>query len=339
MTDVSRGPELQGPEPQGPELQGPELQGPELRGPELHWRELGVGEIGGVAALAARCVAADGGLPLAADEAFLSRRFAGDGVRTLVATEASGRLVAAAAVRPHNTADGVPGARATGFVDPSWRGRGLGARLLDWQLADNTVAGSSVAGSTVARVGGGVAVTVETESVSPAAERLFASRGLTCAFAEDVLRFDLGHVAVPRVRVPPDVVLSPWTAELASRFFEVYSAAFAERPGFPGWPLPTWVDWVAGDDDFRPQWSLLATRPGAGDVGFICCADEWVVQVGVVPAARGQRLGAALVAAALDRMHADGATIAYLDVNVDNPAADLYRRLGFTDVGRRARFA
>src|SRR4051812_44802233 len=255
-------------------------------GSGLRWRQLGAGEIGGVAALAARCVAVDGGLPLVADEAFLSGRFAGPDVRTLVAAEASGTLVAAAAIRPHKNTDGVPVARATGLVDPSWRGRGLGTRLLDWQLAcgadvgvDTGHAAGGTGGSGGVGVAGGLAggvaggglvggaggggvggagggggaggtgslrpaagrgvagggvVTVETESLSPAAERLFASRGLACVFAEDVLRFDLGNVAVPPVRVPPDVVLSPWTDELAPRFFEVYSAAFAERPGFPG---------------------------------------------------------------------------------------------------------
>jgi mycothiol synthase len=288
------------------------------------WRELaaekphGADELDSVAGLAARCVAVDGGLPLVADVSFLRRRFAGEGVRTLVA-EAAGTLVAAAPVGAQNHA-GVREYRATGLVDPSWRGRGLGARLLDWQL--DPASGP---------------VTVETEALTPAAEKLFASRGLACTFAEDVLRFEVSGTPVPAIGVPDDVVLRPWDADLAPRFFAAYSAAFADRPGFPGWPLETWVDWVAGDDDFRPQWSLLATENDA-DLGFICCADEWVVQVGVVPAARGRRLGAALVCAALERMRADGATVAYLDVNVDNPAAQLYRRLGFADVGRRARF-
>ena len=38
-------------------------------------------------------------------------------------------------------------------------------------------------------------------------------------------------------------------------------------------------------------------------------------------------------------MALDGATEAWLDVNVNNPrVAALYRRLGFTDAGRRGRF-
>ncbi|GAA1756652.1 N-acetyltransferase [Luedemannella helvata] len=310
---------------------------------ELTWGTLAPGELRAVAALAARCVAADGGLPLVADEAFLARRFAGEGVRTLVA-EAAGSLVAAAATRPQDQ-----GVRATGLVDPDWRGRGLGSRLLDWQLGEGAAHATAGEGAAHATAGEGAArgtagdgagrppVTVETEALTPAAERLFATRGLGCVFAEEVLRFDL-DAGAPLSPVPEGVVLRSWDADLAPRFYAVYHAAFAERPGFPGWPLQTWVDWVAGDDDFRPQWSLLASDE-AGDLGFIACADGWVVQVGVLPSARGRGIGSALVCAALDRMRADGAAVAYLDVNVDNPAARLYRRLGFVDVGRRARFA
>jgi mycothiol synthase len=65
----------------------------------------------------------------------------------------------------------------------------------------------------------------------------------------------------------------------------------------------------------------------------------WIDQVGVVPAARGRGLGAALVLAALSRMRAAGETEAWLNVNVDNPARRLYERLGFHRRGRRARFA
>ena len=62
------------------------------------------------------------------------------------------------------------------------------------------------------------------------------------------------------------------------------------------------------------------------------------MQVGVVPAARGRGIGAALVGEALRRMRADGATQAWLNVNVDNPAVRLYRELGFEHRGRRARY-
>jgi mycothiol synthase len=168
--------------------------------------------------------------------------------------------------------------------------------------------------------------------------RLFASRDLRQVFAEDVMRFDLAGTALPSVRLPDGATLETWSAALASRFFAVYTDAFRDRPGFPGWSESQWVDWTAGDEEFRPQWSLLAHQPGIGDVAFITCADGWVVQVGVRPDQRGRRLGAALVTAALGRIRADGGTTALLDVNVNSPAGELYRRLGFTVIGRRARF-
>jgi ribosomal protein S18 acetylase RimI-like enzyme len=123
-----------------------------------------------------------------------------------------------------------------------------------------------------------------------------------------------------------------------SRFHAVYAAAFRERPGFPGWSADEWAGFIAGDDDFRPRWSVLATVPGIGDAGFVTGTVDWIGQVGVVPAARGRGLAAALIRESLTRMRADGATHAWLDVNVDNPARRLYARLGFVDRGRRARY-
>jgi ribosomal protein S18 acetylase RimI-like enzyme len=71
----------------------------------------------------------------------------------------------------------------------------------------------------------------------------------------------------------------------------------------------------------------------------VTAAVGWIVQVGVMPAVRGRGLGRALITEALSRMAADGEREAWLNVNVDNPgAAQLYRRLGFTDRGRRARY-
>ncbi|GGN04580.1 ribosomal protein S18 acetylase RimI-like enzyme [Actinoplanes campanulatus] len=67
-------------------------------------------------------------------------------------------------------------------------------------------------------------------------------------------------------------------------------------------------------------------------------ADGWIVQVGVLPAARGAGLGGALVQESVRRMAGAGAGEAWLCVNVDNPAAGLYRRLGFQQHGRRARY-
>jgi len=288
-----------------------------VRDGELTWEPLdGAGDREAVAALAERCHAADGGMP----EVTLIR-FGTEGGITTGCRTAAGALVAAGVVRRL-----APGAAFLGLVDPDHRGLGVGGALLDWGLA---------AGATADPEGSGV--TVETEALTGAGERLFATRGLRQVFAEDVMRFDLAGSAPPEGPLPAGLVPHEWTSDLAIRFFAAYDAAFRDRPGFPGWPAERWVAWTAGDEEFRPQWSVLAVGED-GDAGFVTCAEGWIVQVGVVPAWRGRGVGGALVAEALRRMRADGAKRALLDVNVDNPAARLYSRLGFTVLGRRAKF-
>jgi ribosomal protein S18 acetylase RimI-like enzyme len=138
---------------------------------------------------------------------------------------------------------------------------------------------------------------------------------------------------------PDGTDLVEWSEETALRFHAAYEASFRERPGFPGVPAHEWIADNAGDDDFRPRWSVVANVPGLGDAGFVTAAAGWIVQVGVVPQARGRGLGAALMREALTRMTADGSPEAWLNVNVNNPAAAaLYRHLGFAATGRRARY-
>lgn len=289
----------------------------------LAWRDLTGDDVPAVAALAGRCLAADGGLPLVASPPFVGSRFAADGGTGWGATDPAGALVAAGAVRPQTIA-GVRRGTFLGLVDPGWRGRGIGAQLIDRGLA--------AAGTLAERVA------VETESLTDEAAALFADRGLRQVLAEDVLRRDLTVSLVDVAPPAGDVTLLPWAAVPADRFFDAYRAAFRDRPGFPGWSKSRWVDWTAGDDEFRPQWSFLAVDSVDGDLGFVTCADGWIVQVGVRPEWRGRGLGAFLVTESLRRMRDDGAAEALLDVNVDNPAGGLYRRLGFATVGRRARF-
>ncbi|SFE55399.1 Acetyltransferase (GNAT) family protein [Actinoplanes philippinensis] len=138
---------------------------------------------------------------------------------------------------------------------------------------------------------------------------------------------------------PDGAEVVEWSAETAGRFHAVYAASFRDRPGFPDPAAEEWIEENTEDDDFRPQWSLMVALPEHGDVGFVTAAEGWIVQVGVVPAARGTGLGGALIRESLRRMAAAGATEAWLTVNVNNPtAAGLYRKLGFDVMGQRARY-
>ncbi len=283
------------------------------------WRPLVEGDLPSLVELARRTLAADGGLPLAADEPFVRRRFIDDVTASTAAFAGVGNvdLAAAAAVRPIGSV-----AAVVGMVDPTCRGRGFGGEILDWALE---AAGDSP-------------VRIETESLTSEADALFRSRGLAQTFAEDIMRFDLADEP-PAVVPPADVRLTEWTDSIAARFFAVYTEAFRDRPGFPGWSAQQWIEWISTDEDFAPDWTLLATRDGR-DVGFVASArGAWIVQVGTVPSARGTGIGAALTAEALRRMRAGGETAALLDVNLNNPGATrVYARLGFARIGRRARY-
>jgi mycothiol synthase len=285
---------------------------------ESPWAPLTESELTEVSGLARRCLDHDGGLPLAADVPFLSRRYGASLARARTVRADDGALVAVVGVRRGSPRGSVI---VTGLVDPRWRGRGIGSAQLDAALAT---------------VGGG-GVTVETESLTEGAEELFRSRGLRLVFAEDILRFDLAR-GVPDEVLPAGVAVLQWTDERAARFFRVYEAAFHERPGYPGWSQEQWVAWTAADEEFRPAASVLAQTDGGADVGFVTCADGWIVQVGVLPGERGRGLGAGLVGEAVRRLAADGAREVLLDVAVDNPARGLYLRMGFASIGRRARF-
>jgi mycothiol synthase len=296
------------------------------------WRRLALDEIGVVSALAAACLRVDGGLPFAADEGFVRPRFlpSPPGMTVGAFTE-GGRLVAAGSVRPDPSAEAC---RATivGQVHPDARGKGIGSALLRWGMD----AGRALLADCSAELPRGLVVA--TEGLTDDATRLYEWNGFVQEFAEDVMRRDLTG-ALPEAPFPPGITVEAWTPERAGAFFAAYQDAFRDRPGFPGWTQEEWVDWVAGDDDFRPAMSLLA-RSGDEPVGFAVCDEAWIAQLGVGPRWRGHGLGEALLAEVMRRFRAADCDAVSLGVNVNNStAARLYARLGFAVIGRRARWA
>ena len=288
----------------------------------VSWRALGQADLPAVTDLARLCLSADGGQPVAADPGFLSGWYAA-GAETQAGWDGQ-RLVCVSALRqqPPDSAGDERVAITTGLVHPGWRRRGIGGHAFDW----------------AARTAGDRELRAETDALGDGAHALYLSKGLTQFFAEDVMQLP-GSARPPDAHAPAGLTMSTWGQADPARFHAVYQAAFRDRPGFPGWSQARWIEWLSDDEDFRPGWALLATLAGA-DVGFIVGdASGWIIQMGVVPSARGKNIGAWLIGDAVRRMRSAGETAITLNVNMNNPhAAMLYVRLGFTTIGRRARY-
>jgi mycothiol synthase len=101
----------------------------------------------------------------------------------------------------------------------------------------------------------------ETEALGDGAHALYLSKGLSQVLAEDVMQ--VAALARPPPAHPPaGLTLAEWGQADPARFYAVYQAAFRDRPGFPGWTQARWVQWLTDDEDFRAEWTLLATLRG-----------------------------------------------------------------------------
>jgi mycothiol synthase len=288
------------------------VDGTYLRAEALTWTELGEEHLTALMELAGAALDVDGGLPLFARSPLLRARLLQ--TRTLGAWH-DDSLVAAVGV-----GTGRDPATGTGLVHPDWRRQGLGSRLLSW--ADEQA--------------GDADLLMTTESWSLSGEKLFTLHGFERTFVEWVLRHDLDEL--PDVAAPDKIGIEPVTLAAGPELFATYRASFAARPGFVEPTAEEWLAELREGDGYRPELSSIARATDGTTVGFLNIIDNWIDQVGVVPSWRGRRIGAYLVATALRSLSADGTHNAWLCVNDNNPAAGLYRRLGFRDAGRRARY-
>lgn len=283
----------------------------------LVWGPVTEADLPDLVDLARACLDADGGLPQIAREPMLRRYF-------LSGTNIGGRdefgdLVAVAGLFSDAASGEDRHDIACGMVHPSLRRIGYGGELVEW--------GREHAEHPPLRV--------VSESLSSAEEDLYAAYGLIRTLLEHVMCHDLA--SVPWIPLPDGVRTVPFTPRTASAFHEAYRHSFGDRPGFPDTPRDEWLHWLE-TDGFRPADSRVALDDDL-PVAFVTVGDGWIDQVGVIPSWRGRGLAAHLVARTLTALKRAGDAAAWLTVNDDNgPAHELYRRLGFADHGRRARY-
>lgn len=265
-------------------------------------------------ALAQACLDHDGGLPQLVDDDFITRYFYGDD--TIAGRDDLGELVAIASLSYDEAGNRI----ASGLVHPSVRRQGHGEALVAWAREQSL----------------GVPIKVIAETMSPEAETLFASSGLSRTFAEQVMCHDLTHISW--IPLPEGVSTESFTDERAHDFFVAFQQSFGDRPGFRDPTEEEWLEWLRSDPEFRPADSRVAYSKGGAPIGFITVSGDWIEQVGVVPTWRGHRIGAHLVVRTLTALKASGSDKVWLNVGVDNDSRELYGRLGFTVFGTRARY-
>ncbi len=301
---------------------------------ELSWRAITPDDLPALVDLAEECRQVDGGLAIMTKPDILWRRYFPEGRGVSTGAFAVDGHLAACSTMHVLTSPGAERAAIAGQVRPAWRSKGIGNYLLRWSEAQ---ASALLTPETTDRQ----VLRIATESLTESADRLYRGHRFEQVFQELVMRRDL-RLPLPDFPMPRDVALATWRPELATQFYQAYYASFRDRPGFTGESAEEWIGENAEDEDFKPEWSLLALS-GQAPVGFLTAAtdnrDGFIVQFGVIPEQRRLGLGSALVVESMRRMSADGATAVQLDVNINNPGAILsYQKLGFVTVGRRARY-
>lgn len=120
---------------------------------------------------------------------------------------------------------------------------------------------------------------------------------------------------------------------------ELHKAAF---PLQEAWSAASFAELLAhpGSFAFSAEGPVRTRGTQEEPLGFVLCRTAGVecevLTIAVLPPARRQGIGRALIHAALNHAEKMGAEVVFLEVAADNSAAQaLYRRLGFAAIGRR----
>ncbi|GAA3605212.1 GNAT family N-acetyltransferase [Microlunatus ginsengisoli] len=251
---------------------------------------------------------------------------------TLAARTADGRLVALGWVSARPYDDPPRRVFLAGTVHPDYRGRGLGRRVLDWQL--------DAARRWQREIGGDPITVVASTAPLPDVHALLSCTGFERerVFAELSLPLPRDEGPGPNPAIA-GATLVAFSADRAEEVRVVLNTAFAEHWGTRVLQTEPWQA-VLGSETFRPAWSRLALDGEDRVVGFVLNSAAphptygrvgWTDQLGVLPRWRGRGLGAALMRDSLDVFEAKGLALAGLGLDTQNPfgAPALYASLGY----------
>lgn len=226
-----------------------------------------------------------------------------------------------------------------GGVHPSWRGRGIGRELLEWQLGRARAVATSFSN--------GLPTRVEADARDTQADLLGLARRLGFEPARAFLEVVRPAAPSRRVAAPPGLELAAWDDRFDEPTRLAHAEAFAEHWGIEPRTPEAWRQWYTGHRSFRPDLSVVALD-GGEVAGFVLGAaypqdwsttprEAWITSVGTRPGWQGRGVARWLLGAGLDRVAAaeDRFERAILGVDDANARAlRLYRSLGFEDERR-----
>ncbi len=222
-----------------------------------------------------------------------------------------------------------------GGVHPSYRGRGIGTRLLAWAEQAAIVLHQE------RHPGHPLSIEGRCPARNTSAAALFAERGYQPARWFHFMTCDLGD-ALPPGPEPAGVQIVSFTPERSEDARQIRNEAFRDHWGSTETTAEEWEHFI-GYQAFRPAFSFLA-YDGSEPLGVVIGHEYdsytqttgrrelYVAVVATRQAARNRGIASALLVRAMTLARDDGAIAASLHVDADSPtgAFGLYQRAGFT---------
>lgn len=219
------------------------------------------------------------------------------------------------------------------FVDPAWRDRGVGASLLDWNIARLTEIGAG-------HPDGNKLLDTAALQTDSAATHLLEGRGYRpVTYAAEMVRPNLENI--PRVELPADLEIRPVTRDHLRPIWEADQEAFRDHWGYQAPTENRWQQFLEFPHTDTTLWKVAWSKEGvAGQVrSFINPGENeeygrkrgYTEFISTARAHRRRGVARALLGASLEELRRRGMEEAALGVHTENPngAFALYESMGF----------